>query len=332
MSSTKRAESIANRVGIPDDYKPLMYALMLTGIYAVLAGGYIWFSSTSAAQQAISVSQLQESELTKGSLFVLVSAGLLYAGSFSLFSRMWNSRKKITRLQQRLIEEERNMVTLQLTKILAHDMNNALTVIMNCAELISRESGTSREKRIVRLRHAAEQLTGMISELQEAGEQNSHLPMEKVRIETVLRDLALLSRTHPTVSGCAVAYSQRELPPVFHGYPNALKRALFNLLLNAAEATEGQGTIEVVCDSDDDQVVIEVHDDGPGISEHTQEKIFQPFFTTKSDGTGVGLLSVQSCVEAHNGELTLCESRLGGGGFRMTLPRSVSHHQISRAG
>lgn len=103
------------------------------------------------------------------------------------------------------------------------------------------------------------------------------------------------------------------------GNEDALRGALMNLLNNAVEA--GAEQIELtVRQSDEVSVCIAIKDDGPGITEQQQARLFEPFYTTKSHGTGLGLAVVDSVVNAHGGGI-VCRSVVGQGAtFTLTLP------------
>jgi len=98
-----------------------------------------------------------------------------------------------------------------------------------------------------------------------------------------------------------------------------LKQSLWDLAINAAEAMQGQGTLlfQVVVD---DTISIIVEDSGPGISADVKARIFEPFFSTKEQGTGLGLASVYVAMEAHNGQLTVTDGSQGGACFQLSFP------------
>ena len=106
---------------------------------------------------------------------------------------------------------------------------------------------------------------------------------------------------------------------VLLGNEDALRGALMNLLNNAVEA--GAGKIALTAwQVDDGSIRIAIEDDGPGIDEQRQARLFEPFYTTKSHGTGLGLAVVDSVVRAHNGAV-ICRSEAGrGAAFTLTLP------------
>jgi signal transduction histidine kinase len=125
-----------------------------------------------------------------------------------------------------------------------------------------------------------------------------------------------------------------EVPP-FRMDPDQLRQVFENLLINAAEAAGESGTVEVdiervpapagASDQDpwgefDELVVVRIGDDGPGIPDEVKERIFHPFFTTKSQGSGVGLSTVKKTVDSHGGLIDVDRSPLGGARFTVRFP------------
>ena len=105
------------------------------------------------------------------------------------------------------------------------------------------------------------------------------------------------------------------------GNEDALLGAMMNLLNNAVEVLEGKGTIAMTIEQcGQNNLQIKIHDDGPGIEEGTHQSVFEPFYTTKVKGTGLGLAVVDSVVRAHSGSIQ-CESQLGKGTlFTLLIP------------
>ncbi len=99
--------------------------------------------------------------------------------------------------------------------------------------------------------------------------------------------------------------------------PKHVRQILWNLFLNAAEAIDGGGTVDVSLKVANDMVQVDVEDDGCGISEENLKKIFDPFFTTKANGTGLGLSIVHRLMEAYGGRLQVQSQQ--GQGTRFTL-------------
>jgi signal transduction histidine kinase len=95
---------------------------------------------------------------------------------------------------------------------------------------------------------------------------------------------------------------------------------VLNLLLNALQATEGQGKVAVSVKSRGEFAVIEVADDGPGIAPEHLPNIFRPFYTTKGDGTGLGLSLARRIVEDHHGKIDVTSIVGQGTTFSVQLP------------
>jgi signal transduction histidine kinase len=103
----------------------------------------------------------------------------------------------------------------------------------------------------------------------------------------------------------------------------AKRRALLNLVQNAAEATPLRGTVSLTAQGCAEQVRLQVRDTGSGIPAERLAQIFEPLYTTKPGGTGLGLYLVQEIVAAHGGQVTV-ESVVGQGTtFTLALPRAV---------
>jgi signal transduction histidine kinase len=103
-----------------------------------------------------------------------------------------------------------------------------------------------------------------------------------------------------------------------------LRRVLINLVRNAVQALrdakKGRGQVQVSAEADEAGIAISVEDDGPGVPEEMRDRIFDPYFTTKSDGTGLGLAIVKKIVVEHGGSIDVSSSPLGGARFVIHLP------------
>ena len=95
-----------------------------------------------------------------------------------------------------------------------------------------------------------------------------------------------------------------------------------NLILNAAESMEGHGRILVRLEEDGHNLCLSVEDEGPGVPDEISELIMNPFFTTKQEGNGLGLLSLKIFTEQHRGKTEIFRSDLGGACFRIKFPVS----------
>ena len=116
--------------------------------------------------------------------------------------------------------------------------------------------------------------------------------------------------------------------PKIHGDADLLKQAFYNLIKNAIQAMPQGGTLSISCSSDEHSVCVDVLDQGSGIRQEDAQRLFTPFFTTKANGNGLGLMVVERIVRDHGGRLSF-ESRVGEGTrFRLTFPVAGSRIRV----
>ena len=117
-------------------------------------------------------------------------------------------------------------------------------------------------------------------------------------------------------------------PPLVVADPNQIEQVYFNLLRNASEAMEGGGTIRVRSRSDDEFVYLQIGDSGSGIEGQNLSKVFEPYYTTKKGGHGLGMMIVHRIMSEHGG-LVGIDSRMGTGTV-VTLQLPRRHRRIRR--
>jgi len=139
----------------------------------------------------------------------------------------------------------------------------------------------------------------------------------------LVAEAAALFRKDPRFEGVRVeAQGPPSLPPAFMD-PDQIQRLLLNLLINAADAQGGKGTIVIRLEGGEDTWSLEVLDEGPGIDPSIRHQIFQPFFSTKKQGSGLGLALARQSALAHAGSLRAAQNPQGGSVFILELPRQI---------
>lgn len=226
-------------------------------------------------------------------------------------------------LEAELLRAQRYETVGRLAGGMAHEFNNKLAVILNYTELVHRRL-RDRDARgaadLEAVLDAARSSAELTRALMIYGGKDLARP-ERVDVrEAVDRVPELLRRTHG--HGVDLRRSiEPELPPV-EIPPVHLDQLLANVVLNAFEALNGHGAVEVAARRVGDAVVIEVIDDGPGMTPEVTARAFDPFFTTKEvgAGTGLGLAVVHGIVTAAGGAVTLDSAPGRGTRVRVVLP------------
>jgi signal transduction histidine kinase len=138
-------------------------------------------------------------------------------------------------------------------------------------------------------------------------------------VAATIGQIVELARRHPDVRFCALRMGDTA-PGVLPLHKELFEQAVLNLIVNAAQAAGSRGQIELAVVRTAQALVLEVHDNGPGISDEKADAIFEAGFTTKSAGSGLGLLSVQAFAASCRGRISVARSPLGGAVFRLALP------------
>ncbi len=222
--------------------------------------------------------------------------------------------------REKELEAERLRAFREVARRVAHEIKNPLTAMRIALDQLRRSGGQADERTgtaIEVLGAETERLDRLAKEFSEFGRLPEG-PKSEVDLVDLLVDLGK-SAVPPGVEVTVRANGER---CTILGQYDPLRRAFANLLRNAAEAMGGRGPIDVGVDRDGEGVVVTIADHGPGIPEDLRQRVFEPYFTTKRDGTGLGLALVRQTVETHHGTITVSETRGGGATFSIVLSTS----------
>lgn len=148
----------------------------------------------------------------------------------------------------------------------------------------------------------------------------SALDLEPVELAKVVHHVCELLRPEAAAREIEIAAEVQDDSPPLLADPVRLTQALLNLVINALQAVGRKGRIEVTVSRDGANVSICVRDNGPGIPPDKLASIFEPYFTTKAEGNGMGLWIAQQIVTAHGGSLRAQNAPLGGALITILLP------------
>jgi signal transduction histidine kinase len=218
--------------------------------------------------------------------------------------------------REKELEAERLRAFREVARRVAHEIKNPLTAMRIAVDQL-RRSGRGEgpsETAVDVLAAETERLERLAKEFSEFG----RLP-EGPKSEVDLVDLLTELGNTAVPPEVAVRVRANGAPARLLGYYEPLRRAFANLLRNAAEAMDGRGAIDVAVERDGSAIVVTIADHGPGIPEELRQRVFEPYFTTKRDGTGLGLALVRQAIEAHGGRIAVTDTPGGGATFTVTL-------------
>ena len=219
--------------------------------------------------------------------------------------------------RERELEAERLRAFREVARRVAHEIKNPLTSMRIAVDQLGRTAGQTDSRTVT----AVEVLAAETQRLERLAKEFSDFgrlpegPKSEVDLVDLLVDLGK-SAVPPEV---AVRVRANGEPCKVLGHYDPLRRAFANLLRNAAEAMNGCGAIDVAVARDGDGLVVTIADHGPGVPDELRQHVFEPYFTTKQDGTGLGLALVRQTIEAHNGTITATDTPGGGATFSIVL-------------
>lgn len=239
-----------------------------------------------------------------------------------MIRQLEENRAEIERLHQREMARAEHLATIgELAAGLAHEIRNPLAGIAGVVEVMGRELPPESSSRAV--------LPEVHSEIQ--------------HIQAILNDLLVYARPrppefHPADLNATVEQAvflarqqvrtkpieitlepEKRLPGILHD-PVQVQQVILNLLLNGIQAISNQGKIEVALRQEREYAVVRIRDNGKGISRESLPRIFKPFFTTRKEGTGLGLPLARGIVESHKGRIEVTSEPGRGAQFEVWLP------------
>jgi len=248
----------------------------------------------------------------------LALAGLATAALLMATLVFWRMSIRSEQFERRLEHERRLGLIGEMSAVLAHEIRNPLASLKGSAQLLAErlpEEGPDRRK-ADRIVHEAKRLETLIGELLDFARTG---PIQRVATDParLLRDCA------GDVDAGEVAVDVSAAPASWMLDAPRVRQALTNLLRNALQASPADRPAEASVAEVSGRLVFTVRDHGPGIQPGDEERIFAPFYTTRTAGTGLGLAVARRVAEMHDGTITASNAPGGGAVFRMMIPKSA---------
>ncbi len=229
------------------------------------------------------------------------------------YARLQDSTEKLIHMEEELRFADRLSLLGELSASLAHEVRNPLSGIRGAAEIFRKKfqyDDQIKEFVDIQLKEIA-RLNQVIENYLSLSKQDTK-NFRPVNLKEVVDDTLKLMRIsaknqHINLSDECQGSDELNV----YGDPLLLKQALLNLCLNAVHAMGSGGELTIGCSHEKGKISLRVQDTGSGIIPEAQEKIFDPFYTTRTEGTGLGLAIVKRIVEQHNGIIWFESSNKG---------------------
>ncbi len=236
-----------------------------------------------------------------------------------LEARVEKRTRELRTSQARVIRAEKMAAVGRLAGSVAHEVNNPLQAITLHLQLVSDEiASQSAQEQIDIVQHELDRIAEIVQRLLEF--QRPKLALRsRQQIEDLLEEVLALAGKQSQQAGVSIDYHlEDDLRPVMAA-GDQVKQVFLNLILNAIEAMPNGGELTIRGYSHDDTVIITFTDTGPGIAPEEMEQLFEPFFSTKHTGSGLGLAVSQEIITAHGGLLEAANHPHYGAVFTVTL-------------
>jgi hypothetical protein len=238
-------------------------------------------------------------------LETIVPSLVLFSGiAFSiLLFFIFRTYSNVIRLTQESLKNQKMVTIGELASRLAHDLRNPLSVIKNSIELIEfHQKGTLSENSQEYIKMIRGAIFRMRHQLEDVLDYVRIKPLD-IATASIKEIIAASIKTTPIPQKIKVIVPENDVQ--IHCDKKQLVVALSNIIINAVQAIgQNDGAIAIRVSQKDNNALIEIEDTGPGILDDDLPKIFEPLFTTKQEGTGLGLVSCKNIVERHGGTVS----------------------------
>jgi signal transduction histidine kinase len=278
-----------------------------------------------AFQQHRSVAQ-HEVEGEKGKRVQLTLEFIQESGSPIGALLTMRDAESVRRIEDEIEMSRRLSASGRLTRGVGHEVKNPINAIVLHLQLLQNklqkaDPATRRHMDIIG--NEIQRLDRVVQILVDFTRPRE-LHLEEMDLRRLLEDVASLAAPDAEQHGVHIVRELPEEPLNVKVDSDFIKQAFLNIVLNGVQAMPAGGTLNIVARRDEDSVVTEIHDQGGGIPPDIQDKIFELYFTTKKDGSGIGLAQTYQIMQWHYGSVDF-ESREGEGTtFRLRIPLAES--------
>lgn len=229
--------------------------------------------------------------------------------------------RELQEAQAQVVHQEKQATFGLLAAGIAHEVGNPLTSISGLVQMLQRRSSDEYvQEKLAQVCGELDRIQRTLRDLV-AFSRPADTQRSRVSLADVVAETLSIAKYYKRLAGKSI---QREIPqpaPLVRAAHGQLTQALLNLLLNAIDATVAGGQITVAVCQNETEAGLEVRDEGLPVAKAQVDRLFQPYFTTKAHGTGLGLFMTRKLIEEHDGRVEYVPLKCGKA-FRFWLPRA----------
>lgn len=231
---------------------------------------------------------------------------------------------EIVKIRNEIRQKQRLSAMGEVVARVAHEMRNPLFGMTSAGQILNMELNLNSAQQVLMDSFLKEsrRLNNLVDELLDSTRE-LRLSMKTLNLIAVINDSLRIVAVNAAERGVTLTPEEVSGEILVHGDPDKLEQVLLNLLKNGIEACSAGGRVELSVRVEGVTALVTVEDNGSGIPEDVMESIFDVFYTTKKNGTGMGLSISRNIVEAHSGELSACNNESAGATFVVKLPIQV---------
>jgi len=234
------------------------------------------------------------------------------------------SYRRLRHAQAKLLQQERLALLGQMAAIVAHEIRNPLTAIRGFVQRIRRSfpEGNRQCRYCQIILEEVDKLNRVTRDITDfAGRPTPEL--KPTDVSGLLDTVLVMAEQQASEKQINIEKQYDAVPPIPLD-ERQMQQVFSNIVRNAIQATPPGGRIVVGAEGEDDGLHVFVSDNGPGVSEDVRQHMFDPFFTTRTHGTGLGLALVQKIVESHRGRVEVASEPGRGATFTVILPTQIA--------
>lgn len=234
----------------------------------------------------------------------------------SVITRDVSYRKEAEKLR---VQSEKLKMAGEIAAGVAHEVRNPLSVISGFVQMMNEDKDSPYAFYTNLIEAEIDRINLIIGEFLVLSKPHAH-DTKPFNLSNVLRDILALHKLELKVKNITLNENWGDTDVYINGESNQIKQVFINILKNAVEAIESEGHIEFSISTDAKNVQISIADNGIGMKQEVVDHIFQPFYTTKEKGTGLGMMITEKIVHEHEGDIKIHSTYGKGTEFILTFP------------